>query len=183
MKIKLHHVDFVSRKISREILHCAFVEVRKTKDDIAAEVKRILTEDIEHELALDEKVNEILDSQESEIEFYQADYKQLFWMAKKKLAVEFDVILSQEDRFSDIAHKILDVLWEEDFIHYTVDDNKIKNVIINALNDFIAGFDEADHIVHEKIKNYKRKLIPGTEEYDLIFHRLYEEELIRKGII
>jgi hypothetical protein len=36
---------------------------------------------------------------------------------------------------------------------------------------------------YEKIKNYKRKLIPGTEDYDLIFKRLYEEELIKKGLL
>lgn len=183
MKIKLHHTDFVSRRLTRDLITCPFIEVRKTKEAIAEEIKKILNEDIENELILDEKVNEILEEQESEIQFYQADYKQLFWMAKKRLANEYGVILSSEDRFSDIAHKILDVLWEEDFVHYTVDDNKVKNVLLNSLEEFIKGFDEADGAVHEKIKNYKRKLIPGTDEYDIVFQRLYEEELTRRGII
>lgn len=183
MKIKLHHTDFVSRKLTRDLINCQFVEVRKTKEAISEEIKKILNEDIENEMALDEKVNEILEEQESEIQFYQADYKQLFWMAKKRLANDFGVILSNEDRFSDIAHKILDVLWEDDFIHYTVDDNKVKNILLTSLENFIHGFEEADGAVHEKIKHYKRKLIPGTDEYDLIFHKLYEEELIRRGII
>lgn len=183
MKIKLHHTDFVSRKLTRDLIHCQFVEVRKTKEAIAEEIKKILNDDIENEMALDERVNEILEKQESEIEFYQADYKQLFWMAKKRLANDYGVILSNEDRFSDIAHKILDVLWEDDFIHYTVDDNKVKNVLLSSLEDFIKSFEAADGVVHEKIKHYKRKLIPGTEEYDLVFSKLYEEELIRRGII
>ena len=130
-----------------------------------------------------EKVEEILDSQTEEIEYLNADRRQLFWMTKKRLANDFGVILNNEDRFSDIAHKILDYLWEEDYIHFTCSDNQIKNVIFGSLDDFIKGFEKADGEVLAKLKNYKRKLIPGTEDYDLVYHRLYEEELIKRGLI
>ncbi|EAL6659623.1 DUF507 family protein, partial [Campylobacter coli] len=36
--------------------------------------------------------------------------------------------------------------------------------------------------VYEKISNYKTKPIPGSEEYELIFEKLYQEELRKKGI-
>jgi hypothetical protein len=125
----------------------------------------------------------MLQEQEDNIEFYNADYRQLFWMAKKRMANEAGVILNNEDRFSDIAHKVLDYLWEEDFIHYTVSDNQVKNVIFASIDEFLKGFEKADDEVFRKIKNYKRKLIPGTEEYDLVYQRLYEEELIKKGLM
>ena len=41
-------------------------------------------------------------------------------MIKKKLAPEFGVILSYEDRYSDLSHKILDSLYEADLINYDV---------------------------------------------------------------
>ena len=183
MKLKLHHTPYVSRSISRDLVSCEFVEVRKTKDGISHEVERILNEDIENELDLDDKVYRLLEEEEEDIEFYNVDYRQLFWMAKKKMANEAGVILNNEDRFSDISHKILDYLWEEDFIHYSVSDNKVKNVIFNSIESFLKGFEEADSVVYEKISNYKRKLIPGTEDYDLVYKRLYEEELIKRGLI
>ncbi len=183
MKMKLHHTPYISRRITRDLVNCSFVEVRKTKENIAKEVERILDEDIERELDLDEKVDAILQQQEDSIEFYNADYRQLFWMAKKRMANEAGVILNNEDRFSDIAHKILDYLWEEDFIHYTVSDNQVKNVIFASIDEFIKGFGEADEAAYKKIKTYKRKLIPGTEEYDLIYQRLYEEELLKRGLM
>ena len=74
-------------------------------------------------------------------------------------------------------------LYEEDFIHFIVSDNQVKNLIAESINSFIKGYDEADTLAYEKIKTYKRKLIPGTEDYDLVFNRLYEEELIKKGLI
>jgi len=142
-----------------------------------------LLEDIQKEIELDEAVSQILEEQEEEIEFYKADYKQLFWMTKKRLANEYGVNLNFEDRFSNIAHNVMDFLYEEDYIHFEVNDNQIKNIIASSINEFIKGYDEADSAAYEKIKNYKRKLIPGTEEYDIVFNRLYEEELVKKGLI
>lgn len=183
MRMKLHHTPYIARRISRDLVNCDFVEVRKTKDEITAEIKRILEADLDKEHDLEERVAEILDEQEDEIEFLNADYRQLFWMTKKRMANEYDVILNNEDRFSDIAHQILDYLWEEDFIHYTCSDNQVKNIIFASIDEFLKGFELADDTVIEKLKNYKRKLIPGTEDYDLVYERLYEEELIKRGLI
>ena len=183
MKMKLHHTPYVARRISRDLVYCEFIEIRKTKDEITVEVQRILNEDLDNELDLDDKVDALLDDQEENIEFYNADYRQLFWMAKKRMANEAGVILNNEDRFSDIAHKVLDYLWEEDFIHYIVSDNKVKNIIFDSIDEFLKGFEEADGAVYEKIKSYKRKLIPGSDDYDLVYHRLYEEELIKRGLM
>ncbi len=183
MRIKLHHTKYIARRVARDLVNCDFVEVRKTKDEITHEIQRILVEDIEKEYDLDEKVAEILEPKEDEIEFLNADYRQLFWMTKKRMANEFGVILNNEDRFSDIAHTILDYLWEEDYIHYTCSDNQVKNVIFTSIDDFLKGFEESDSSVLEKIKHYKRKLIPGTEEYDIVYNRLYEEELIKRGLM
>lgn len=183
MRMKLHHTPYISRRISRDLVTCEFVENRKTKEEIADQIERILDEDIEKEHELDEKVADVLDNQQEEIEYLNADYRQLFWLAKKRMANEFGVILNNEDRFSDIAHKILDFLWEEDYIHYICSDNKVKNVIFDSIDEFLKGFTIAEDTVMEKIKNYKRKLIPGTEEYDIVYHRLYEEELIKRGLM
>ncbi|OCL84143.1 DUF507 family protein [Arcobacter porcinus] len=183
MRLRVHHTSYIARRITRDLTACSFVEVRKDKASIDEQIERILDEDIEKEAALNERVEEILDNQEDEIEYLNADRRQLFWMTKKRLANDFGVILNNEDRFSDIAHKIIDFLWEEDYIHFTCSDNHVKNVIFGSMDDFIKGFERADSEVLSKLKNYKRKLIPGTDDYDLVYHRLYEEELIKRGLI
>ena len=57
MKMKLHHTPYVARRISRDLVNCEFIEIRKTRDEITVEVQRILDEDLDNELALDEKVD------------------------------------------------------------------------------------------------------------------------------
>jgi len=183
MKLKKQHSSFIARKITKDLINADFIEIRKEKSNITQVCKDILDEDIQKEIELDEAVSEILEEQEEEIEFYNADYRQLFWMTKKRLANEYGVNLNFEDRFSNIAHKMMDFLYEEDYIHFTVNDNQVKNLIAKSINDYIKGYDEADNAAYEKIKNYKRKLIPGTEEYDIVFNKLYEEELLRRGLL
>ena len=183
MKLKKQHSPYISRKITKDIVNSSFIEVRKEKSFITLECERILNEDIQKEIELDDAVDELLEKQEDDIEFYKADYRQLFWMTKKRMANDFGVNLNFEDRFSNIAHLIMDYLYEEDFIHFIVNDNQVKNLISESISNFIKGYDEADSLAYEKIKTYKRKLIPGTEDYNLVFNRLYEEELIKKGLI
>ena len=183
MKLKKQHSSYIARKITKDLINTDFVEIRKEKALITKVCEDILNQDIQKEISLDNAVDDLLDEQSSEIEAYRADYKQLFWMTKKRMANEFGVNLNYEDRFSNIAHKIMDFLYEEDFIHFTVNDIQVKNVISTSINNFIKGYDEADTLAYEKIKTYKRKLIPGTDDYDLVFNKLYEEELIKKGLL
>lgn len=84
MRIKLHHTKYIARRVARDLVNCDFVEIRKTKEEIIQEIERILVEDIDNEHDLDEKVADILEEQEAEIEFLNADYRQLFWMTKKE---------------------------------------------------------------------------------------------------
>lgn len=183
MKLKKQHSPYIARKITKDIVNSPFIEVRKEKSMITEVCERIINEDIQKEIELDDAVDDLLEEQEDEIEFYKADYRQLFWMTKKRMANDFGVNLNLEDRFSILAHMLMDYLYEEDFIHFTVNDNQVKNLIALSISTFIKGYDEADTLAYEKIKTYKRRLIPGTEDYDIVFGRLYEEELIKKGLI
>jgi len=182
MRLKKQHSSYIARKVATDLAKSELVEIRKDRQSIIAEIERILLEDIQNELELDEEVREILEEYEEDIEFYNADYREMFKLTKKKLAPEYEVILNLEERISNLSHKIMDFLYEEDFIHFEVNDIKIKNIIHNSIMDFLHGFEEADSATIEKIKNYKRRLIPGTEEYDLVYARIYEGELKKRGL-
>ncbi|RLA75048.1 MAG: DUF507 domain-containing protein [Epsilonproteobacteria bacterium] len=183
MKLKLIHCDFISRKITKDLILSSILQVRKTKDEIKTVITQVIEDDIQKEIKLENAVATLLDENEDDIEFYHADPRQLFWMTKKKLSNDYDVLLKPEDRYSDIAHKLLNILYEDDYIHFEVADNQIKNIIVLSIEQFMAGFDEADTLAFERIKSLKRSIVPGTDEYNEIFMRLYEEELVKKGLI
>lgn len=182
MKVSLKTVPHISSKIAIDLNKSGVVTMTKGLDPVAHEAEKVLLENIKQEMALEEKVHEIVDDNEDQIEFYLADERQLFFMIKKKLAPEFGIILNYEERYSDLSHKILDELYEEDLIHFDVTENRIKNIIYNSITSFIANNDEIENAVREKIGSYKRTIIPGTDDYEILYEKLFHEELQKRGM-
>jgi hypothetical protein len=182
MKLTIKSVPHIANKVAIELNKSGIVTMTHGIDPVVGAVEKVLIENIKQEMALEEKANEICEEHEEDIEFMLADERQLFFMIKKKLAPEFGVILDYEERFSDLAHKILDELYEEDLINYDVAENRIKNIIFNAITSFVAEDNELHYAVIDKIKSYKRRYIPGTDEYEILYEKLYKEELIKRGL-
>lgn len=183
MKIRLPHAPYMARKIALDLLNSGYVTFTEGVDVISERAEEVLTEDLKKELALEERVNEILEENEDEMEFMRVDRRNMFWLVKKKMAKEYDLILSYEDRFNKVAHEILDRLYDEDLINYSVSENVVKNVIYTSIEEYINGFEEIEETVLEKIDKMQRKLIPGSDDYNVVFERLYRDELRKKGML
>jgi hypothetical protein len=183
MKIGKPHAPYIANKISIDLLNSSFIKMNKGVEPVAQAAKKLIEDDIGQEIALEERVYEIMEENEDEMEFMQVDKRNMFWLIKKRLAGEYGVILSYEDRYSDLSHKILDELIQNDLIEFQVSENMVKNVIFNSIESYIERFEDIEDKVIEKIKNYKRKLIPGSEEYDIVFEKLYQEELKKIGMM
>lgn len=182
MKVSLKHVPHIGSKIAVDLNRSGLVVMTSGLEPVSREAEKLFVENVKKEMALEAKVAQIVEANEEQIDYYLADGRQLFYMIKKKLAPEFDVILSYEDRYSDLSHKILDALYEEDLINYDVSENRIKNVIYDSITSFIADTNQIENSVYDKIKTYKRELIPGTDDYEILFEKLYKEELQKRGM-
>ena len=182
MKISLKAIPHISSKIAVDLNRSGVVTMTKGLEAVSQEAEKILVANIKQEMALEEKADEICEDNEEQIEFNLVDERQLFFMIKKKLAPEFGVILNYEERYSDISHKILDELYEEDLIHFDVTENRIKNIIFNAITGFIAEASQIDDAVMDKIHSYKKRYIPGTDEFDILYEKIYREEMIKRGM-
>ena len=182
MKISLKTIPHISSKIAIDLNKSGIVTMTQGLERVSQEAEKVLLYNVQQEMALEDKADEICEENEEEIEFMLADERQLFFMIKKKLAPEFGVILNYEERYSDVSHKILDELYEEDLIHFDVTENRIKNVIYNAITSFIAEASEIEDAVMDKIRTYKKRYIPGTDEFDILHEKLYREELMKRGM-
>lgn len=182
MKISLKSIPHIASKVAIDLNKSGVVTMTKGLEPVAHEAEKILIDNVKKEMALEDKADQICEENEEEIDFMLVDERQLFFMIKKKLAPEFGVILNYEERYSDISHKILDELYEEDLIHFEVTENRIKNIIYNAITSFIADISEIEDAVMNKIRTYKKRYIPGTDEFDILHEKLYREELMKRGM-
>lgn len=183
MRLKPQQTGYVASKIGIDLANAPFITMPKGKDAVVEACKKIIDENLAKEYALDEQVKKILDENYDEIEFQHADERQLFFMIKKKMAPEAGVIMNYDDRYNDLAHLILDELYENYLAEYDVNENQVKNVIFKAFKAFADAFDEIDDIVYDKIKGMQKEVIPGTQDYELLYERFYQEELLKRGML
>jgi len=183
MRLKQQQTGYVATKVGIDLANTSFITLPKGRDAAVEAIKKIIDENLKKEHVLDEKVKEIIDENYDEIEFQHADERQLFFMIKKRMAADNGVIMNYDDRYNDLAHTILDELYENYLIEYDVNENQIKNVIFKAFKSFANAYDQIDDIVYEKIKNMEREVLPGTQDYELLYQRLYEEELAKRGML
>lgn len=182
MKIRLPHAPYIANKVAIDLLNSGLVTLKSGLEPVVKTAEDLVADDIRKEMALEERVEEILDENEDDMEFMQVDVRSMFWLIKKKIAKEYNVTLSYEDRYNDLAHTILEKLWKSDLIEYSISENRAKNIIYLAIEKYISGYGEVEDIVSEKINDSSRNIVPGSPEYDLIFERLYIEELRKKGL-
>ncbi len=185
MLIKEAQVPFIARKIAYDLLNSGYVTFPKSIDVAIKEIEEIVLDDALWEREIEDKARKILSEQEEENEFlfYDVDRREIFKMLKKEIAKEEGLHLKKEDRIDELASYLIKELWDKEFIDYDVRDGKIKNIIFKSFRDFLNREKEARDAVYEKIEHYKRPLVPGSEEWELVFQRLYEQELRKRGLI
>ncbi|NPA61577.1 MAG: DUF507 family protein [Epsilonproteobacteria bacterium] len=183
MRLRPKHSQFIASKIARDLANSTFITLPKGKDRVVEVTKMVIDENLEREKKLDAKVKELMEANEEEIAIQHVKERELFFMIKKRLAPEYDVIMDYDERYTEVSHTILNELYENYLIDYDVNDNQVRNVIFKSFREFAKSYDEIDDIVYNKIRDMKKEYIPGSIEYDLIYNKLYEEELIKRGMI
>ncbi|MCH9741170.1 MAG: DUF507 family protein [Epsilonproteobacteria bacterium] len=183
MRLKSKQTGYVASKIGIDLANASFVTMPKGKEAVVQVCKDIINANLEKEKKLDAKVYDMLDDNIDEIEIQQVKERELFFMIKKRLAPEYGVIMDYDERYNDVAHTILDELYENYLLEYEVNENQVRNVIFKAFKAFAAAYDEMDDKVYEKIKKMEKEYVPGSVEYELVYERLYQEELVRRGMM
>ena len=183
MKLKLQHAPYVANKVALDLFNSPLLEEKASIERLQRKILDVMQIDIQRELTLDEKARVLLEQNLEEIEFMRADERQLFWMIKKQIAEEEKFPLNWDDRYSELSFKILKALNHDKLIAYSLSDNVIKNLIFKAIDSYSKIYEDAEENVLEKLKNYKKKLVAGSDEYELVFNKLYEEELKKKGYL
>ncbi|RAX58680.1 competence protein [Helicobacter monodelphidis] len=183
MKIRLTHTPYIANKIALDLVNSGFIELDSTLEHLIEVARSVLDKSVHEEDSLDEEVREILENKIDEIEFFRADERQLFWLVKREIALSKNIPLNKEDRYNHISHAILNQMKEEELFYFDVSENVLKNTIYKAISNYAKTYESLEEIVEEKIKGYKRRILPGSEEYDIIFEKLYEEELRKRGFL
>lgn len=85
-----------------------------------------------------------------------------------------------DDRISHIAHLIVDGPWKDDLVDYTDDDIVLRETK-RIINEYMKTDDMVDDIVREKLKSYSRGIQEGSQEWEILYKKHYEEEMKKRN--
>ena len=86
-----------------------------------------------------------------------------------------------EDRMTHLSHLVLNAFKGEGKVSFS-DEKKALITIKQAIHNFGEMLDHLDDLIRQKIDSMKRQLPEGSQEWDLLYRRLLEEELRKKGL-
>jgi uncharacterized protein len=86
------------------------------------------------------------------------------------------------DKLNKLAHVVSDVLAETDEAEFLEDRNTIRQEARKALEKLLLEETRIDQAARLKIQS-QRKIIPeGSQEWDILYRKYYNEEVKKLGI-
>jgi hypothetical protein len=88
------------------------------------------------------------------------------------------VKLSRE-KVLHISHLILGHLDRDDGVEYFDEPQEIRQTIVKIIMDEMKSDEAIDALVRRKLESQKRGIVEGSDEWDVLYRKYYEEETAR----
>ena len=86
------------------------------------------------------------------------------------------------DKINHISKLIINDLEKHDNFDYKTDLNDVRLEIAKVMKVFLGIEDQADESARKICASYSRKLREGTDEWDILYNKHYEEYLSNHGL-
>ena len=93
MRLKPEKIESLANLIFAALAANGQITLNEGRDKIVAVIRRLITEDLQAEDAIEEEARNLLEQYKSEIDRKGASYERLFHKAKQKLAQERKMVL------------------------------------------------------------------------------------------
>jgi hypothetical protein len=81
-----------------------------------------------------------------------------------------------------LAHTVADTLAEIDGVDFVEDRNTIRMETRKILEELLNQESRIDAAARQKIENQKRTIMEGSQEWDILYRKYYNEEVKKLGI-
>ena len=86
------------------------------------------------------------------------------------------------DKVNKLAHTVTDALAELDVVDFVEDRNTIRLEVRRLLEEVLKQEAKIDAAARQKIESQKRTILEGTQEWDILYRKYYNEEVKKLGI-
>jgi hypothetical protein len=86
------------------------------------------------------------------------------------------------DKLNKLAHVVADTLAEIDEAEFLEDRNTIRQEARKALEKLLLEETKIDQAARHKITSQRKIILEGTQEWDILYRKYYNDEVKKLGI-
>ncbi|HWX94613.1 MAG TPA: DUF507 family protein [Terriglobales bacterium] len=86
------------------------------------------------------------------------------------------------DKVNKLAHVVSDALAETPQVDFVEDRNTIRLEVRKILEELLNQEARIDQSARQKIESQKRTILEGSQEWDILYRKYYNEEVKKLGI-
>jgi hypothetical protein len=155
--------------------------------------QEVILDELMAEDKLNDEVRALLDDYAEYMRKEGVSYQEMFRRAKSTLIAQRKIVRTagrdtgdamklSRDKITDISHKLVAQFKKSRELRVKKDANEIRLEIVKAMTDILATEEKVDRAARDKVRTLKRDIPEGSEEWDLLHHRYYGEEMKKFGI-
>ena len=84
-------------------------------------------------------------------------------------------------KINHLSHILINALEKEPGVEILKDSNLVRLDIVRIITRELRIEDEVDESVRKKLSSYSRRILEGSQEWEVLYQKTYEEELTRRG--
>ena len=78
-----------------------------------------------------------------------------------------------------LSHLVFNEFNNDEEIEFYADPSEIRNEIFQLISDEMKADEAIDALVRRKIETQKRTIVEGSDEWEVLYRKYYEEESAR----
>ena len=86
------------------------------------------------------------------------------------------------DKVNKLAHVVTDAVADMDQVDFIEDRNTIRLDVRKSLEELLMQEARIDSAARQKIESQKRTILEGSQEWDILYRKYYNEEVKKLGV-
>ena len=86
------------------------------------------------------------------------------------------------EKINKLAHAVADTLADMEHVDFVEDRNSIRLEVRRVLEQLMAQEAKIDAAARQKIESQRRTILEGSQEWDILYRKYYNEEVKKLGI-
>ena len=183
MLLSKEYVGYLAREVTKKLIAGKAIET-SVVPKVTERVHAALLEELTLEDRINDEVRVILEAYSEEMNKTGANYQEMFRKVKTRTGaqVQGGAVRLSRDKVNVLARAVADALKTMDEVDFIEDPNTIRQETRKILEDLLNHEERIDQAARQKIESQKRTILEGSQEWDILYRKYYNEEVKKLGI-